>query len=187
MESVDFQVETVLMKRMRVYRRMHKARGRRQAAAKVAGFGADALENREKAWYTRNSVNWETVYIKSEERNEMDQKYFLGFDFGASSGRAMLGAFDGERIEISEIHRFSNDPVQLGDTLYWDVLRLFHEVKQSLLKSKKFGELDSIAIDTWGVDFSLLDKNGCLLENPIHYRDSRTKGMVPVCIARTSL
>lgn len=114
-------------------------------------------------------------------------KNVLAIDFGASSGRAILGRYDGETITLQEIHRFSNDPVQLGDTLYWDVLRLFHEVKQSLLKSKKFGELDSIAIDTWGVDFSLLDKNGHLLENPIHYRDSRTKGMVPVCIARTSL
>ena len=150
-----------------------------QAAAKVAGFGADALENREKAWYTRNSVNWETVYIKSEERNEMDQKYFLGFDFGASSGRAMLGAFDGERIEISEIHRFSNDPVMLCGRFVWDLPRLVYEMKQALLKLSKLEiEVSGIGIDTWGVDFGLLDKNGRLLGLPAHYRDARTDGVM---------
>ena len=62
-------------------------------------------------------------------------KQLLAFDFGASSGRAMLGRFDGERIDLEEIHRFPNDPVQVGDTLHWDVLRLFHEIKQGLIKA----------------------------------------------------
>ena len=101
----------------------------------------------------------------------------LAIDFGASSGRAVLGEFDGEKITLTEIHRFSNDPVILNGTMYWDVLRLFHEIKQSLIKSKEYGEVESIAIDTWGVDFGLLDKDGRLLENPVHYRDSRTNGM----------
>jgi rhamnulokinase len=104
-------------------------------------------------------------------------KQLLAFDFGASSGRAMLGRFDGRRIELEEVHRFSNDPVQVNETLFWDVLRLFHEVKQGLIKTK--GEnIDSIGIDTWGVDFGLFDENGCLLENPIHYRDKHTLGVM---------
>lgn len=105
-------------------------------------------------------------------------KKVLAIDFGASSGRAIVGTFDGERITLEEIHRFSNDPVTLGGTMYWDVLRLFHEIKQSLLKSKACGKIHSVGIDTWGVDFGLIDKDGRLLENPVHYRDGRTKGML---------
>lgn len=104
-------------------------------------------------------------------------KKVLAIDFGASSGRAIVGTFDGEKIALEEIHRFSNDPVILGGTMYWDVLRLFHEIKQSLVKAKPYG-VESVAIDTWGVDFGLLDKDGRLLENPVHYRDGRTAGMV---------
>lgn len=104
-------------------------------------------------------------------------KKVLAIDFGASSGRAIVGTFDGEKITLEEIHRFSNDPVILGKTMYWDVLRLFHEIKQSLIKAKPY-EVESVAIDTWGVDFGLLDKDGRLLENPVHYRDSRTAGMM---------
>lgn len=107
-----------------------------------------------------------------------DHKKVLAFDFGASSGRAMIGSFDGENIELTEIHRFSNDPVIVGDTMYWDILRLFHEIKQGILLAKQQGSFDSIAIDTWGVDFGLIDQEGILLENPIHYRDKRTVGMV---------
>ncbi len=102
----------------------------------------------------------------------------LAFDFGASSGRAILGVYDGARIELQEVHRFSNDPVDVRGTTYWDVLRLFYEIKQGILKAKLAGGFDSIGIDTWGVDFGLLDAHGCLLENPIHYRDLRTKGMI---------
>ncbi len=105
-------------------------------------------------------------------------KKVLAFDFGASGGRAMLGIYDGTSIQLKEIHRFSNDPVILRDTMYWDVLRLFHEIKQGLLKAKHESDFDSIGIDTWGVDFGLLDKNGNLLENPVHYRDKRTQGML---------
>lgn len=104
-------------------------------------------------------------------------KNLLAFDFGASSGRAVLGRFNGEKLMLEELHRFSNDPVKLGDTLYWDVLRLFHEIKQSLLKAKSVCTLDSIGVDTWGVDFGLLDADDRLLENPVHYRDARTAGI----------
>lgn len=105
-------------------------------------------------------------------------KKVLAFDFGASSGRAILGIFDGKKIELREVHRFSNDPVKINGTVYWDVQRLFHEIKQGLLKAKEAGGFDSVGIDTWGVDFGLLRKDGTLIENPVHYRDARNDGMV---------
>ena len=104
---------------------------------------------------------------------------FLAFDFGASSGRAMLAKFDGNKIELEEKHRFSNDPVNINGSLYWDVLRLFYEIRQGILNCVHTGDgdIDSIGIDTWGVDYGLLDKNDKLLSNPYHYRDTRTDGM----------
>ena len=107
-------------------------------------------------------------------------KKFLAFDFGASSGRAILAKFDGEKIELEEKHRFSNDPVIVNGDMYWDVLRLFHEIKQGILKCADSGDrdIDSIGIDTWGVDYGLLDKNDKLISNPYHYRDTRTDGMI---------
>lgn len=113
------------------------------------------------------------------------EKKVLAFDFGASSGRAMLGTFDGETIKIEEIHRFSNDPVSINKTMYWDVLRLMHEIKQGLLKAKNY-DFESIGIDTWGVDFGLLDEKGYLLENPVHYRDTRTQGMLEASFEKIS-
>lgn len=107
-----------------------------------------------------------------------EEKRVLAFDFGASGGRAVIGIFDGRTIRMEEIHRFSNDPVIVSGTMYWDILRLFHEVKQGLVKAHLAGRIDSIGVDTWGVDFGLLDKDGMLLENPVHYRDSRTNGMM---------
>ena len=105
-------------------------------------------------------------------------KRVLAFDFGASSGRAIIGCFDGDKITLKEVHRFSNDPVSVGGTVYWDVLRLFYEIKQGIIKAKIAGGFDSIGIDTWGVDFGLIDSEGKLMENPVHYRDARTVGLV---------
>lgn len=105
-------------------------------------------------------------------------KRVLAFDFGASSGRAIIGCFDGDKITLEEVHRFSNDPVSVGGTVYWDVLRLFYEIKQGIIKAKIAGGFDSIGIDTWGVDFGLIDSEGKLMENPVHYRDTRTVGLV---------
>lgn len=104
---------------------------------------------------------------------------FLAFDFGASSGRAMLATFDGKKITLEEKHRFSNDPVNINGNLHWDVLRLFFEIKQGILKCANSGDrdIDCIGIDTWGVDYGLLDKDDKLLGNPYHYRDTRTEGM----------
>lgn len=105
-------------------------------------------------------------------------KKVLAFDFGASSGRAMLAEFDGKNITMNEIHRFSNDPVKLQGTFYWDILRLMHEIKQGIVKAVNAGGFDAIGIDTWGVDFGLLDKEGKLLCNPLHYRDENTMGII---------
>lgn len=104
----------------------------------------------------------------------------LAFDYGASSGRGILGSFDGEKLQLEEVHRFSNDPVTINGTFYWDVLRLFHEMKQGIIKCVKSGNsnISGIGVDTWGVDFGLLGSSGELLGNPVHYRDSRTEGMI---------
>ncbi len=107
----------------------------------------------------------------------MAQIRCLAFDFGASSGRVLRSEFDGHDLSVREIHRFQNDPVYINGTLYWDVLRLLFEMKQGITKALVAGGFDSIGIDTWGVDFGLLDNNGRLLENPVHYRDERTIGI----------
>ncbi len=106
----------------------------------------------------------------------------LAFDYGASSGRAILGKFDGNKIAISEIHRFNNDPVIINSSIYWDILRLFYEMKEGIRKSINEGNSDiaGIGVDTWGVDFGLLDSNGDILNNPYHYRDNRTEGMIEI-------
>lgn len=104
----------------------------------------------------------------------------LAFDYGASSGKSILGKYDGEKLTLSEMHRFRNEPVMVGNSLYWDILRLYHEMKQGILKCVSSGNKDiaSIGIDTWGVDFGLLDTTGRLLGNPYHYRDVSTAGMI---------
>lgn len=104
-------------------------------------------------------------------------KRVLAFDFGASSGRAVLCSIENGQISLNEVHRFPNDPVKMGDRLYWDFVRLFHEIKQGISKAVKAGGFDSIGIDTWGVDFGLLDSHGRLMSNPVHYRDERTTGI----------
>lgn len=104
----------------------------------------------------------------------------LVFDFGASSGRAMLCSFNGEVLKLDEIHRFSNDPVMVRGTFYWDILRLFHEIKQGIIKANAAGGFENIGIDTWGVDFGVLGNDGMLLENPVNYRDARTAGILPI-------
>lgn len=104
----------------------------------------------------------------------------LAFDFGASSGRGIVFEYDGQSLKETEIHRFSNDPVMVNGHLYWDILRLFHEIKQGILKCMSGGhrDIEAIGIDTWGVDFALFDEHGSMMENPFHYRDTRTQGMM---------
>ena len=100
----------------------------------------------------------------------------LAVDLGASSGRGIIGEFDGKKLSLRENHRFSNDPVNINGGFMWDILRIFHEIKNSIRNCAVSDDKDikTIGIDTWGVDFGLLDKTGRLLENPYHYRDKRT-------------
>lgn len=99
----------------------------------------------------------------------------LAFDFGASSGRAILASYEDGTFSYREIHRFENIPHEENGRLCWDFDTLLAEVRNGIDKA---GVFDSIGFDTWGVDFGLLDKNGRILANPVHYRDSRTDGVV---------
>lgn len=94
----------------------------------------------------------------------------LAFDFGASSGRAILGTFESGKLSLKEIHRFENAPVYMNDGLYWDLPKLFSEIKQGIYKAKDY-DYASIGIDTWGVDYAYITKDGHILSNPYCYRD----------------
>jgi len=112
---------------------------------------------------------------------------YLALDLGAESGRAIVATLAGDKLTLHEVHRFSNGPVQLPDGIHWDVLRLWSEIKTGIASAVKQGiQLDGIGLDTWGVDFALLDKNNALLANPFHYRDARTDGMVDEAFKRMS-
>lgn len=107
----------------------------------------------------------------------------LAFDLGASNGRALAGELleekDGRRLAVTEIHRFPNGPVETCGHLYWDILRLLQEVKAGIRKAFREGfRPESFGIDTWGVDFGLIDRNGELIGNPYHYRDAQTEGLI---------
>jgi sugar (pentulose or hexulose) kinase len=104
---------------------------------------------------------------------------YIAVDLGAESGRVMIGSISNERIDLEEIHRFSNGPIEENGTLRWDFQRLLGEIKTGIGKAAKEagGHLQGLGIDSWGVDFGLLDADGNLLENPYHYRDSQTEGM----------
>jgi rhamnulokinase len=104
---------------------------------------------------------------------------FLAVDLGAESGRVLLGGFDGGRMEISEGHRFPNEPVLLPDGLHWNVLGIFNEIQRGVARAASESDgIESLGVDAWGVDFGLLDSEGVLLANPHHYRDERTEGMM---------
>ncbi len=104
---------------------------------------------------------------------------FLSIDLGAESGRAILGCIE-ERLTLNEIHRFSNGPVRVGKHIHWDILRLWTEIQNGLRIAAESGSgsLAAIGLDTWGVDFGLLDSFDRLIGNPYHYRDARTNGMI---------
>jgi rhamnulokinase len=120
----------------------------------------------------------------SDEKENCDTEtiVFLAVDLGAESGRVVAGHFDGERIKLEELHRFQNGPVAVLDSLHWDVLQLWQDIKRGLAKAAQTYDdtLASIGLDTWGVDFGLLAADDKLLGNPYHYRDSRTDGMMEV-------
>ncbi|MCR4590897.1 MAG: rhamnulokinase [Lachnospiraceae bacterium] len=103
---------------------------------------------------------------------------YLAIDFGASSGRHIIGTKEDGKIVLKEVHRFDNGPKKKNGHLCWDLDYLFGEIKAGLKKCGETGEKpDFLGIDTWGVDFVLLDKDGNLLGDTVSYRDSRTKGM----------
>ncbi len=110
----------------------------------------------------------------------MAEKVYLAVDLGAESGRVMAGLWNGKQLRLEEINRFPNGPVALGDSIRWDVLRLWAEVQNGLaLAGKKYGKkIVSIGADTWGVDFVLLNRQDEILGQPYHYRDARTNGMM---------
>ena len=107
----------------------------------------------------------------------------LAFDFGASAGRAILGRFDGEKITCEELRRFDNVPIRENGHLAWDFFTLLKEVEKVI---EKCGKVDSLAFDTWGVDYGLLAENGCLMSLPVNYRDPRTKGVPEKAFRRIS-
>lgn len=111
---------------------------------------------------------------------------FLAIDLGAESGRAILGTLNGNKLVLIEMHRFANIPVRLPDGLHWNILQLWSEIKNAiaLTARKQDNQSFSIGVDTWGVDFGLLDKNGALIGNPYHYRDNRTDGMMEQAFQR---
>src|SRR5690349_406491 len=104
----------------------------------------------------------------------MSAKAVLAVDIGAESGRVIIARFDGQRLALEESYRFANVPVQVKGTLHWDILRLWNDVQAGI---RQAGKADSIGIDTWAIDFGLLDRAGHLVGNPIHYRDHRTDGI----------
>ncbi|MBR6921091.1 MAG: rhamnulokinase, partial [Clostridia bacterium] len=111
----------------------------------------------------------------------MAELKMLAIDLGASSGRGIIGKFDGEKLTLEENHRFASEPVTIAGSFNWDIMRIFHEIKQAINKCALSEDKDikSIGIDTWGVDYGFLDKKGKLLTNPVHYRDERTLGIQP--------
>jgi rhamnulokinase len=115
----------------------------------------------------------------------MSTKKLLAFDLGAESGRGIIGHCDGQKLRLEVMHRFANGPVRTLDTLHWDVLRLHGEIVAGLRKAAaEHGGVDSVGIDTWGVDFALLGRGGVLLGNPRHYRDPHTETILAEAFTR---
>jgi rhamnulokinase len=110
---------------------------------------------------------------------------YLAFDLGAESGRAILAQMTNGRLDLREIRRFANEPVRSNGSLHWDVLRLWHEMTQTLA-SDALPSLASVGVDGWGVDYALIGERGNLLENPYHYRDRRNDGMMQAVFERAS-
>lgn len=113
-------------------------------------------------------------------------KCYLAVDLGASSGRVLAGVFEGGKLELVEMHRFWNGAVEKDDGLHWDIDQLFIEIKTGLKKGfETYGDaVQALGVDTWGVDYGLLDADGKLINAPFQYRDSRTDGMMDFVFSR---
>ena len=107
----------------------------------------------------------------------MREKTVLTVDLGAESGRVMAVHFDGQSLKLEELRRFPNTTVKIRGTLYWDFLRLWGDIQSGIATGKSLNPA-GIGVDTWGVDFGLLDTQGNLIGNPVHYRDARTEGLM---------
>ena len=108
----------------------------------------------------------------------------VAVDLGASSGRVMLGHAGPDVLDLTEVSRFVNRPVQAAGTLYWDVLALYAGAVDGIrTAARATGRLDGIGVDSWAVDYGLLDRSGQLLGNPVHYRDHRTDGVMDKVVA----
>src|SRR5262249_26820289 len=124
---------------------------------------------------------------KDAERKEssMATRNMAAVDLGAESGRVMLANFDGRQLSLEEVHRFPNRPATLHGHRFWNILSLWDETIVGLRKARQVaGTLDSIGIDTWGVDYGLVDEHGFLLGQPFHYRDHRTDGVMEQVFAQ---
>ena len=115
----------------------------------------------------------------------MTAQRFLAFDLGAESGRAVTANLDGGRLTMREARRFANEPVRFSGALQWDILRLWQEMRAAL-DEQAGTRFTGIGLDAWGCDFALLGERGNLLENPYHYRDARTDGVMQSVTARVS-
>jgi len=117
-----------------------------------------------------------------------DAAHFLAIDLGASSGRLLVGQWDGSRFSLEELHRFSNCGVSVLGTLHWDVLHIWSEIELGLAKYQaRFDRApEGISVDAWGVDFALLDAQDKMIGNPVHYRDARTNGMPELVFSHIS-
>jgi rhamnulokinase len=109
--------------------------------------------------------------------SEFRQKPYLAFDFGAESGRAVLARLQSGILTTEEVHRFPNEPVEYGGSLHWDMPRLWFEVRKTLERLAEI-ELAGVGVDAWGVDYAFVGESGDLLQNPYHYRDRRTEGVM---------
>ena len=124
---------------------------------------------------------------KEERKGTMKSRAMAAVDLGASSGRVLLVHFDGQELNLEEVHRFTNQPVRLNGHRFWNILSLWDETLTGLRKARlRAGTLDSVGVDTWGVDYGLVDASGFLLSQPFQYRDSRTDGMMNQVFSRIS-
>ncbi len=108
---------------------------------------------------------------------------YVALDFGAESGRTIVGTIADDKLTIEPVHRYANVPVRMGGTLYWDFPRQFGDILDGLRKASADGAVHSVSVDTWGVDYGYLDAQGKLLGNPVHYRDTRHETMLEEAFA----
>ena len=108
---------------------------------------------------------------------------YVALDFGAESGRTIVGTIADDKLTIEPVHRYANVPVKMGGTLYWDFPRQFGDILDGLRKASADGPVHSVSVDTWGVDYGYIDARGRLIGNPVHYRDTRHEGMLEEAFA----